>query len=88
MSVGGHRAYGYVLGLGMRLLSSHHAARRIRQLDLWAWDREWKQNQAGENPNDPMSPHQVAEAKAWGEGARLARRVNPPFPVPPYPAGT
>ena len=67
------------------VLSDVDALDEIVALDRWAYEREWKQNQEGENPNDPMSDKQIKEAKAWGRGARKARGVNPPF-YPPYPA--
>lgn len=79
-----HYAAGYLYGLTLRAYWPSVAIHKIRELDKWAWEREWKQNLAGQNPNDPMSPHQVEEAKAWGKGARKACRLNPPYPVPPY----
>jgi len=81
-----HWLAGYARGLTLLFVSSSRAKAAIQSLDLWAWEREWEQNLAGENPNDPMSARQVAEARAWGLGARASRGVNPPFPVPPYPA--
>ena len=86
MSAWDHRLVGIAYGLGLRFRSKQRATAAILALDLWAYNREWEQNLLGENPNDPMSPHQLAEARAWGEGARAARGLNPPFPVPPYPS--
>jgi len=77
-------AAGFAYGLGLRFLSASKATAKIVALDVWAWDREMAQNLEGENPNFPMSDKQVAEAKAWGAGARKARGLNPPYPVPPY----
>ena len=79
MSVGGHRAYGFAYGLALRLLPWEAAARAIMRLDLWAWRRELEQH-GGE-----MTPHGLAEARAWGEGARRARGIPIQWPSPPYP---
>ena len=80
-----HYAVGFTYGLTLRLLSKTVAEQKIVELDIWGWEREWEQNLKGENPNDPMSSHQIEEAAAWGKGARAARGLNPPLPVPPYP---
>ena len=79
-----HYTIGYLYGATLAVLSDEKAAKKIVALDIWAWNREWKQNLEGENPNDPMSSHQVEEAVAWGKGARKSRGINPPYPVPPY----
>jgi len=84
MSVWNHRFAGFLFGLTLRLRSEAKATELILDLDRWAYEREWIQNWEGENPNDPMSEHQIAEAKAWGLGARAARGIDPPFPSPPY----
>ena len=83
-----HYAIGFAYGLALRVASKNAAEAEIMDLDIWAWDREWEQNLKGKNPNNPMSEKQVKEARAWGEGARKARGVNPPFPIPPYPEVT
>lgn len=53
---------------------------KVREIDLYGWAREVEQH----DPN--LTPPQIAEARAWGLGARAALRVNPPFPQPPYPS--
>lgn len=74
-----HWTVGYLYGLTLCVLPRKKAEKRIVKLDIWGWEREVKQH-------DPdLSPHQIQEAKAWGQGARKARRVNPPLPSPPYP---
>jgi hypothetical protein len=79
-----HYTAGFLYGVTLRALPKSVAEQEIVELDRWAWAREWKQNQAGQDPNDPMSDRQIKEAVAWGLGARKARGVNPPLPVPPY----
>ena len=79
-----HYLAGWIKGFFWRFKSEAKTLEKIRELDIWAWEREWEQNLAGQNPNDPMSDHQVSEAKAWGKGARDATGLNPPYPVPPY----
>lgn len=81
-----HYVAGYLYGVTLCVFSDEKASQKIVELDIWAWNREWEQNLEGENPNDPMSPHQIQEAKSWGQGARSARRVNPLLPTPPFPA--
>jgi len=81
-----HYTAGYLYGLTLHLDWDGVASKKIQALDVWAWNREWEQNLKGQNPNDPMSDHQVKEARSWGEGARKARGINPAFPSPPYPA--
>lgn len=81
-----HAAGGAVKALPFAGLSKDLRRARLFQIDVAGWEREWKQNLAGENPNDPMSPHQIAEAKAWGVGARRVLRLEgQPYPSPPYP---
>jgi len=53
---------------------------RIREIDQWAFDREWQQNLAGEDVNETLSEHQLREAMAWGHGARAALCVFPYWP--------
>lgn len=79
-----HYFAGWLYGHTLAVFSDEKAAKKIVALDIWGWNREWEQNLAGQNPNDPMSDHQIEEAKAWGKGARKARGVNPPLPTPPY----
>ena len=75
-----HYAVGFAYGLTLRLLSDERAERKIVELDILGWQREVAQH-------DPdLSPHQIEEAAAWGKGARAARNLNLPLPVPPYPA--
>jgi hypothetical protein len=81
-----HSLGGFAMALPWSFLPKSYRLDRLRDIDLYAYNREWQQNLAGENPNDPMSPHQIAEAKAWGVGARRALRlVGTPYPAP-YPA--
>ena len=79
-----HWLVGFLRGLVWRLLSDESATRKIRELDVWAWNREWAQNLISDSPNERMSKHQLGEARAWGRGARFSRGLNPPFPSPPY----
>jgi len=79
MSVLNHWLAGYGYGLGLRFVSRVKAEAAIVRLDLWGWAREVTQH------DSDLSPHQRAEARAWGEGARFARGLNPPLPKPPYP---
>jgi len=75
-----HRLAGFGYGLTLRVLPKAKAEQKIVKLDIWGWNREVAQH-------DPeLNPHQIGEARAWGEGARLARGLNPPYPVPPYPS--
>lgn len=77
-----HFTVGYAYGLTLKLVSKEKAIAKIIELDVWGWNREVAQH-------DPdLTPHQIEEAMAWGAGARAARGVNPPFPVPPYPVGS
>lgn len=82
-----HYVAGYAYGLVLKTLSLSDGAlgKRILDLDLRGWEREWKQNLKSKNPNTVMSEHQVQEARAWGQGARKSTGLNPPFPSPPYP---
>lgn len=52
----------------------------IADLDRWAFNREWEQNLAGQNPNPLLSDKQLREAKAWGKGGRWALRCWPAYP--------
>lgn len=71
MSVGNHYAAGFALGVLMRWLPRRVRERRALQLDDWGWNREVLQH-------DPeLSPHQVAEAHAWGDGYRVAAGLPP-----------
>lgn len=74
-----HYAVGYAYGLTLRVLSKASAEQKIVELDIWGWIREVAQH------DSDLTLHQIEEAKAWGAGARKARGVNPPLPVPPYP---
>lgn len=76
MSASNHYAAGFALGLIFRFTPKHVRERRALALDDWGWNREWQQNLAGENPNDPMSERQVAEAMAWGDGFRKAAGIG------------
>ena len=53
---------------------------RIREIDQDAFDREWRQNLAGENPNPTLSRKQLDEAIAWGNGARTCLGIWVAFP--------
>jgi len=79
-----HYVVGYTIGLALHFVPVAKAKQKIVELDLWGWNRELEQNLKGKNPNDPMSDHQIEEAKAWGKGARDATGLNPPYPSPPY----
>lgn len=79
-----HYLAGFIKGTFWRFLSKAKTLEKIRELDIWAWNREWAQNLKGDTVNDIMSDHQVSEARAWGRGARDAAGLNPPYPVPPY----
>jgi hypothetical protein len=79
-----HYTVGYAYGLTLRTLSKSNIEKKILDLDLWGWDREWKQNLKSNSPHDVMSEHKMQEARAWGQGARKSSGLNPPFPVPPY----
>jgi hypothetical protein len=77
-----HYFTGYVYGLLLRFEGDENTRESILALDQWAYEREWAQNQAGQNPNDPMSPHQMEEAAAWGAGARAATKITDlPYPA-------
>lgn len=79
-----HFHAGYLYGLTLHFDWDSVAIHKIRELDKWAWQREWEQNLKGKNPNNPMSEHQIKEASAWGAGARKARGLNPPYPKEYY----
>ena len=81
-----HWLGGFAKAAPYRLLSNEMKVARVLVIDQWAFDREWEQNLGGQNPNDPMSNHQIEEAKAWGKGARCALGVDVDFP-PCYDAG-
>jgi len=75
-----HYTVGFAYGVALRFLPDSKAEQKIVELDRWGWAREVAQH-------DPdLTQHQIEEAAAWGKGARAARRLNPPKPVPPYPA--
>ena len=76
---------GFFLALPYRFLGQDFRDLRVYDIDIWAFNREWRQNLKGKNPNYPMSNAQLNEAKAWGKGARAALRVGTPYPSPPYP---
>jgi len=83
-----HYHVGFIYGLFSRGQSDEQKRIDIQSLDIWGYDREWEQNLKGQNPNDPMSDHQIQEAAAWGAGARRAAGVEDlPYPQPPYPDG-
>ena len=77
-----HFVAGFGIGLTLRFLPRAAAERKINELDIFGWNRELRQHPG----DDVLTPHQIAEARAWGEGARRSRGLNPPFPSPPYPA--
>jgi len=74
-----HYTVGYAYGLTLRFLSDAKAIQKIVELDIWGWNREVAQH------DSDLSLHQIEEAAAWGKGARSARDLYPPYPVPPYP---
>lgn len=80
-----HYTVGFAYGIALRATPKAYAEKKIIELDHWAWEREWEQNLVSTHPNEIMSAHQQQEARAWGDGARAARGVNPPRPSPPYP---
>ena len=54
---------------------------RLLRIYLYGWNREVEQH------GPDLSPHQVAEARAWGLGAAKALRLKgSPAPSPPYPS--
>ena len=53
----------------------------MKQIYLYGWAREMRQHR----PNKKLTPHQISEARAWGDGAAKALRLDPLAPVPPYP---
>lgn len=66
---------GFVLGVLSRPLPRSKREQTAAALDRWAFAREERQNEAGENPNHPMSEHQQDEARAWVEGFRRAAGI-------------
>ena len=70
-----HWLAGFALGIPVTVLPYRLRYHLSGRLETWAWKREERQNEAGENPNHPMSEAQQAEAKAWGQGYRLSARV-------------
>lgn len=84
-----HYLGGCAKALPFRFCSRARRMERVRQIDLFGFWREWDQNLAGENPNIPMSSKQMAEARAWGDGARavLGFRLLEPSRPPEYDLG-
>jgi len=82
-----HYFVGFLRGLTLRGRQDIDARAEIVKLDLWAFDREWRQNLAGKHPDPQLSARQLREAAAWGAGARYAVDLNVPYPTPPYPDG-
>jgi hypothetical protein len=83
-----HYTAGLLYGLRLRVIADPWERRsRLRSFDLWAFDREWRQNLAGKHPNAELSAKQLREATAWGAGARRAAGFDEPYPSPPYPEG-
>ena len=76
-----HFIGGFWKAMPARFASSGAKQRQIFDIDLWAWSRELAQHPG----DDVLTPHQIAEAMAWGRGARVCLRINPAYPVPPYP---
>jgi hypothetical protein len=75
-----HVLGGFALALPWSWLPRSYRLARLRDIDFYAWNREVSQH-------DPeLTPHQIAEAAAWGAGARrVLRLTGTPYP-PPYPA--
>jgi len=74
-----HYTAGFAYGLLLRALSDTAAEKKIVNLYIWGWEREVAQH-------DPdLTPHQIEEARAWGDGASKARRLSVGLPTPPYP---
>jgi hypothetical protein len=65
-----HYLGGFFKALPARCVSRSRREQRLTEIDLFGFYREWEQNLKGQNPNVPMSSHQLAEASAWGAGAR------------------
>jgi len=71
MSVASHYAVGYGWGWLWRFAPLRWKEARAIRLDEWGWAREVRQH-------DPtLSPHQQAEALAWGDGFRVAANLPP-----------
>jgi len=81
-----HFLGGFAKASWRRCFTAKFSTTIIHEIDVWAFDREWAQNLKGKNPNYPMSAHQLAEARAWGKGARFALGLDEPYPSPPYPS--
>jgi len=77
VSVASHYLAGAALGILWRFAPRRWREDRAERLDAWAWEREERQNLAGQNPNHPMSAHQQAEARAWGAGFRETAGLPP-----------
>ena len=74
-----HYIGGYFKALPARPRSRGAHIARCRVIDAWAWDREVAQH-------DPdLTPHQIAEARAWGRGARAAVNLRGLPWLAPYP---
>ena len=76
-----HYLGGFTKAAWRRCFTSKFSTTIIYEIDVWAFNREWAQNLAGQHPNDPMSQHQIDEAGAWGAGARQALGIDPPRPA-------
>lgn len=75
-----HYDCGFAYGVALRLVPARVARRRIKALYEWGWTRECRQHP----DQHGLTPHQVKEARAWGDGASAGRGIAPEPPSPPY----
>ena len=73
-----HWLAGFILGAASRPLPRHLRVAVCVKLGAWAFAREMRQNQAGQNPNPQLSDKQRAEAEAWGNGFRVSSGLSGP----------
>lgn len=71
---------GFFKALPHRRLTYDQRVAAAQAIDRYGWNREVAQH------DETLTPHQVAEARAWGKGARAALRVVTAWPSPPYPS--
>jgi hypothetical protein len=80
-----HYLGGFFKALPLRFASRRKRIARIREIDLFGWEREVEQHDLD------LNDHQIREAAAWGVGARDALRLpalawDLPYPCD-YPFG-
>jgi hypothetical protein len=71
-----HWLGGLALGLPSRLFSLDWRKKCAERLEAWAFEREQRQNEAGENPNEHLNERQIAEAKAWRAGYEVGAGLS------------